>query len=172
MNIKSMNVDCSACGKCCDFESFGHKLFITSPELLYFRTNIKPSKENQGPSDSAGCLGLAPAPVAGVQSRERKRAVTLEICKQVSQICPYLKNGKCTARDFRFAGCRIFFCKADSEKINELSEQAIKKFKTLCDEFDFPYRYVDLATALNNISSVNPRKSVSKNSVNRCLKNI
>src|SRR4030042_145690 len=24
-NIKSMDVDCSACGKCCDFESFGHK---------------------------------------------------------------------------------------------------------------------------------------------------
>jgi len=144
--IKSFNVDCSACGKCCDFESFGHKLFITSPELLYFRTNIK---ENQSPSDSAGSLGLAPAPVAGVQSRERKRAVTLEICKQVSQICPYLKNNKCTAREFRFAPCRIFFCKANSEKINELSEQAIKKFKVLCDEFDFPYQYVELSTALN-----------------------
>ena len=64
--------------------------------------------------------------------------------------CPYMENGKCTARDFRFAGCRIFFCKADDEKINELSELVIKKFKALCDEFNFPYRYVELSAALNN----------------------
>jgi hypothetical protein len=27
---------CSVCGKCCDFAAFGHRLFITSPELLHF----------------------------------------------------------------------------------------------------------------------------------------
>ena len=27
---------CQACGNCCDFESFGHRLYITTPELLYF----------------------------------------------------------------------------------------------------------------------------------------
>jgi Fe-S-cluster containining protein len=129
--IKSLDVDCSACGKCCDFKSFGHKLFVTTPELLYFYKNVKPLRKMTGSS------------------------------------CPCLENGKCTARDFRFSGCRIFFCKADSEKINELSEQTIKKIKTLCDEFDFPYRYVDWATALNNIdfyNSVNPR-SVAAESV-------
>ena len=30
--------NCKACGNCCDFESFGHKLYITTPELLYFKT--------------------------------------------------------------------------------------------------------------------------------------
>jgi hypothetical protein len=107
--IKSMNVDCSACGKCCDFGAFGHKLFITSPEFLYFSENLKPLKSMAG------------------------------------GICPYLECGKCAAREFRFAGCRIFFCKADNEKINELSEQAIKKFKAICEEFDFPYSYTELA---------------------------
>ena len=67
-----------------------------------------------------------------------------------TQSCPYLENSKCTARDFRFAGCRIFFCKADSEQLNQLSEQAIKKFKTLCEKYDLPYRYADLATAMNS----------------------
>ncbi len=28
---------CRACGRCCDFESFGHKLFVTTPELIYLR---------------------------------------------------------------------------------------------------------------------------------------
>ena len=63
--------------------------------------------------------------------------------------CPYQKQNQCTAREFRFAGCRIFFCKGDSEKQNALCEEAIKKFKALCDEYDFPYRYMELSAALN-----------------------
>ena len=113
-NIKNFNPQCAACGKCCDFAAYGHKLFITTPELLYFYKNIKNFKSMPG------------------------------------QTCPYLENNKCTARDFRFAGCRIFFCKADSEQLNQLSEQVIKKFKTLCEKYDLPYRYIDLATAMNN----------------------
>jgi len=31
---------CAACGQCCDFESFGHRLFITSPEIINFSRNI------------------------------------------------------------------------------------------------------------------------------------
>jgi Fe-S-cluster containining protein len=129
-NIKNLDPTCSACGKCCNFDSFGHKLFVTTPELLYFHTNIK---ENQ----SLAAAGTA------AQSRDSNGAVCL-------QICPYLKNKKCTARNFRFAGCRIFFCKADADLLSKLSEQTIEKFKALCNEFDFPYRYVDLATALNS----------------------
>jgi len=26
---------CDACGKCCDFEAFDHRLFVTTPELRY-----------------------------------------------------------------------------------------------------------------------------------------
>ena len=31
---------CEACGKCCDFEKFGHRLFVTSPEMIYFSEKI------------------------------------------------------------------------------------------------------------------------------------
>jgi hypothetical protein len=68
----------------------------------------------------------------------------------LTQQCPYLEDGKCTVRNYRFAGCRIFFCKADKDFQNNLSEKTIEKFKALCDKFNFPYRYVDLSTSLNN----------------------
>jgi len=110
-NIKNLDPQCSACGNCCNFESFGHKLFITTPELLYFFENVKPQK-------------------------------------MLGQSCPYLENGKCTARDYRFAGCRIFFCKADSDTQNKLSEIAVGKFKAICNKFNLPYHYADLKTAL------------------------
>ncbi len=35
---------CKACGKCCDFEAFDHRLFITPPELMYLRKNLGDEK--------------------------------------------------------------------------------------------------------------------------------
>ena len=27
---------CAACGKCCDFEQYDHRLYVTTPEIIYF----------------------------------------------------------------------------------------------------------------------------------------
>jgi hypothetical protein len=129
-NIKPLNNQCIACGKCCRFDSFGHKLFVTTPELLFFYRNIK----------------------------NLKRVLSKIEEPMLTQSCPYLNDDKCSVRNYRFAGCRIFFCKsaggcltaADKDLQNKLSEAVVEKFKALCDKFDFPYRYVDLMTALNN----------------------
>ncbi|MHC4636252.1 MAG: YkgJ family cysteine cluster protein [Planctomycetota bacterium] len=31
---------CSACGKCCDLKKFDHRLFVTTPELIYLATKL------------------------------------------------------------------------------------------------------------------------------------
>lgn len=31
---------CRACGRCCDFDAFGHKLYLTTPELLFFAHHV------------------------------------------------------------------------------------------------------------------------------------
>lgn len=31
---------CQACGNCCSFKDYDHRLFVTSPEILYFKTAI------------------------------------------------------------------------------------------------------------------------------------
>jgi len=48
--IKGHSANCNVCGKCCDFDSFDHKLFITTPELLYFteKRDKEPFKTMQG----------------------------------------------------------------------------------------------------------------------------
>ena len=66
--------------------------------------------------------------------------------------CPYNEGGQCTIYEYRFAGCRIFCCKADADFQSRLSESVLKKFKSLCTEFQIPYRYTDLATALNELA--------------------
>jgi Fe-S-cluster containining protein len=45
---------CEACGRCCDFENFDHRLFITTPELTYLLAkigdkNIKPMTGSRCP---------------------------------------------------------------------------------------------------------------------------
>jgi Fe-S-cluster containining protein len=66
--------------------------------------------------------------------------------------CPYNIKGKCSVYKHRFSGCRIFSCKGDTYFQNRLSESAVKKFKAICEQFQIPYRYTDLATAMDGFS--------------------
>ncbi len=110
---------CRACGECCDFDSSGHRLFVTAPELMYLTANL--GAENIKPMTAGRC--------------------------------PYNISGKCTVYEYRFAGCRIFCCKADADSQSRLSESALKEFKSICTECQIDYRYTDLATALNSVVS-------------------
>ncbi len=44
---------CSACGKCCDFEGYDHCLFVTGPELMYLAANM--GQENVKSMPSGRC---------------------------------------------------------------------------------------------------------------------
>jgi Fe-S-cluster containining protein len=52
---ESSGQSCKACGKCCDFESFGHRLYITTPELLYFKTKLVENKISLLPMTDGAC---------------------------------------------------------------------------------------------------------------------
>ena len=110
---------CDTCGRCCDFDAFDHRLFVTPPELMYLAANLGTEK----------------------------------IKPMTTSRCPYNSDGKCEIYKYRFAGCRIFCCRADADFQSSLSESAVKKFKSICTEFQIPYRYSDLATALNSFIS-------------------
>ena len=114
----SLAGQCSACGECCDFDNFDHRLFVTPPELMYLAANLGAEKQKAMPTSR----------------------------------CPYNISGKCTIYECRFAGCRIFCCKGDANFQSRLSESALKKFKSVCTEFQIPYRYADLANALNSFA--------------------
>jgi Fe-S-cluster containining protein len=125
---------CGTCGKCCDFESFDHRLFVTTPELMYLAANL--GAENVKPMTTS--RGSTPRLRSGQAS--------------LTTGCPYNIKGKCSIYEHRFAGCRIFSCKGDTDFQSGLSERALKKLKSLCTEFQVPYRYTDLATALNSFT--------------------
>ena len=111
---------CQACSKCCNFTEFEHRLYITTPELMYFR--IKMGRDN---------------------------------LKEMSTgTCPYLVEGNCSVHEHRFAGCRIFHCKASEEIHSEIYEESIRRFKEICIDHLIPYKYQDLPTSLNFLKRV------------------
>jgi len=121
-NNRSLAGHCDACGKCCVFDKpaseqgFDHRLFVTTPELIYLTANL-----------------------AGK-----------DVKQMITSRCPYNIEDKCSIYEYRFSGCRIFYCRGDKDFQSQLSESALKKFKLICEEFGILYRYTDLAAALNN----------------------
>ncbi len=110
--------DCEACGDCCDFRKFDHRLFVTPPELIYLKEKLGSENIKAMPSGR----------------------------------CPYNIDGRCSIHKHRFAGCRIFYCKGDADFQSRLSESVLNRFKSICTDFKIPYRYLDLATALNTFT--------------------
>ncbi len=106
---------CNACGACCDFVAYDHRLFVTPPELTYLAAKLDTDQLEPMPADR----------------------------------CPYQQDNRCTIHEHRFAGCRIFCCTGDPAFQSDLSEAALKRLQSLCEESQIPYRYQDLPTALS-----------------------
>jgi Fe-S-cluster containining protein len=50
---------CDVCGKCCDFGKYDHRLFVTTPEIMYLAAsigeeNIKPMANGRCPYNTQG----------------------------------------------------------------------------------------------------------------------
>ena len=68
--------------------------------------------------------------------------------------CPYNIDGKCSIYEYRFSGCRIFCCNGDADFQSRLSEEVLKRLRSICVEFQILYRYSDLAVGLNSLAGV------------------
>lgn len=115
---------CRACGACCDFAAYDHRLFVTPPELMYLAAKL----------DTPQLKGMS------------------------GGRCPYQRDLRCTVHEHRFAACRIFCCSGDSAVQSELSEAVVERLKIICDRLEIPYRYQDLATALESLAVDTPQQ--------------
>ena len=118
---------CDACGRCCDFNGPASDCEQGFDHQLFVTL-----PELMYLAANLGAENLKPMPTSR---------------------CPFNIGGKCTVYEYRFAGCRIFCCNADADFQSRLSESALKKLKSICTEFQIPYRYTELAAALNSFIS-------------------
>jgi len=124
-HIKAAAAHCENCGRCCNFEIFGHRLYVTTLEMLYFFQGIK------GPA--------ADSPFKNMKLSAGGR-------------CPFQQGGGCSMRCFRPASCRIFYCRdLDVNFQNELTEQALQRLRRLHERYGAIYCYADLFAWLEGV---------------------
>ncbi|MEM6551560.1 MAG: hypothetical protein AAF750_05485 [Planctomycetota bacterium] len=123
---------CWQSGKCCNFDAYGHRLYVTALEIAWFRRQLPP---NPTPADST--------PEATAPS------VSLQQFAQQPGACPYQVGGACSTHAIRPLGCRVFFCQKGTEDWqNDLYEQFLQRLRALHDAAGLEYRYMDWIAGL------------------------
>ena len=105
---------CVISGRCCRFEEYGHRLFVTTAELATFVHDLgeRRLREAGGAWDGTGC--------------------------------PFQSNKMCGVHASRPFGCRMFFCDATSTQWqNEQYERFHARLKAMHGELGVPYFYVE-----------------------------
>lgn len=76
--------------------------------------------------------------------------------KALQDVCPYLRDGLCGARDHRMLGCRIFFCDPGyASAMNPLYEKYHARIKDLHRKHGLSYEYAELLSALERRTRTN-----------------
>src|SRR3954469_17513729 len=118
---------CRASGRCCRFEEYGHRLYVTAAEMVYFQKHKTQNTKHDTVPDGRALVSLPQ-----FFARESPRG------------CPYQVEGLCTAREARPLGCRLYFCDENAQSWqNEVYEKYHGKLRAVHEQFGLPYRYLE-----------------------------
>ena len=128
---------CRGSGRCCRFEEWGHRLYVTGVELVHFgeieNRKLKIDKASAG----AGGLGV----------------LGEFFLAEVPRGCPYQMGNLCGAREGRPLGCRVYFCEAGAQGWqSEVYERYHGQLRAIHERLGVPYRYLEWREALREIA--------------------
>ena len=116
---------CAVSGRCCRFEDYGHRLFVTTMELAAFVHHLHEARAAGRVRDVAAWDGTG---------------------------CPFQVSRLCGVHPLRPFGCRMFFCDATAtDWQNETYERFHAELRRLHQAMGVPYRYVEWRTALREL---------------------
>jgi Fe-S-cluster containining protein len=119
---------CNTSGRCCRFDEYGHRLFVTTMELATFVSDL-------------------PAPIKSPATPSREQ--TAPPISKTQSACPFQIQNLCTAHKIRPFGCRVFFCDPTAtDWQTQQYERLHGHLKRLHDELNVPYFYVEWRQAL------------------------
>lgn len=115
---------CVASGRCCHFERFDHRLFVTGLEAAWCLARV-------GRRLSADDVAAA---------RERGD-------------CPFLIDERCSVHLVKPFGCRVYFCDESAQDwMHEIAARAHARMATLHNAHDVAYRYDEWRAMLSRFA--------------------
>ena len=116
---------CWASGRCCRFEGFGHRLYVTGLEAAYTVAHRE-----------------SPVTLAQVDTALAEGG------------CPFQELNLCGAHEIKPLGCRVFFCdRTAQEWQNTLLETLHAEVKGIHTRFGVPYQYGEWRAMLGVLAS-------------------
>ncbi|MBI1335930.1 MAG: hypothetical protein GC164_03095 [Phycisphaera sp.] len=112
---------CWTSGKCCNFDAYGHRLYVTGLEIAWVIAQL-PAEQLPNP-----------------------QAIDLK------GPCVFQTDKLCTVHAIRPMGCRVFFCQRGTQEWQqELYESFLGKLRGLHDRFGLPYAYMEWRVGLKD----------------------
>ncbi|MFI4862376.1 MAG: hypothetical protein ACIAXF_17055 [Phycisphaerales bacterium JB063] len=129
---------CNASGRCCKFETYGHRLYVTGLEIAWFLQHVPGagdgatdvSKERPGGSPSHALPVMQPA-------------------ARLADACRYQLDGLCSTHTIRPLGCRVYFCTPGTDDWQHaIYERFLDRLRALHQTHGLPYRYMEWRAGL------------------------
>ena len=139
--VTDRNPTCWISGRCCNFNEYGHRLYVTGLEVAWFLNNLslwerKARNEQVRAERSEESVHQPPPPITQID---------------VNASCPYQINGMCSVHTIRPLGCRIFFCqKGTQDWQQDTFESFLSDIKQLHNDHNIPYEFIEWRSALRD----------------------
>jgi Fe-S-cluster containining protein len=126
---------CDASGRCCRFDQYGHRLYVTTMELAVFVDSLSEWQ----------------ARPAGESSRQGVR-LHVRDARATEEGCQYQVEGLCSVHAIRPFGCRMFYCDPSAEQWQqEQYERFHAMLKREHERLGVAYAYVEWRAALGAV---------------------
>lgn len=143
---------CVASGRCCNFEKFGHRLYVTGLEAAYTVvslhafSNARTAAKSEPAHASAVSDGRAvPAPPASIALPQVDAA-------RVRGDCPFLVDRLCSVHSIKPLGCRVYFCDPTAQVWQQdLSERSLAEIRAIHERHGVEYRYGEWRGMLEDV---------------------
>ena len=142
---------CWASGRCCRFDEFGHRLYVTGLEVVWILKRVRSNKLNvEGGSSivegEQGTVGMRTLKL----SVHNQRSISAFPHSRSDGSCRFQVNKMCSVHAFRPLGCRVFYCQNGTQDWQrDLYERYLRDLRTLHDTHGLPYRYMEWRAALH-----------------------
>jgi Fe-S-cluster containining protein len=137
---------CVASGRCCNFEKFGHRLYVTGLEAAYAVVSL-PMAAAAGAGGSVDADACAPATRPADDDRPMPVAPRSLVLPQIDAArergdCPFLVDRLCSIHTIKPLGCRVYFCDTTAQVWQQdLSEVGLAMIRAIHDRHGIEYRY-------------------------------
>ncbi len=132
---------CVSSGRCCHFDEFGHRLYLTTLELARFVFDL---------ANTPASRRIDEETVLPDRSKVgHSLSLLLKAEEKSGGGCAFQVGNLCSVHRIRPLGCRIYFCDASSTQFqHDLYAEMHGRLRLLHDELKVPYFYIEWRNAL------------------------